>query len=41
MTCVPGIFAAGDAVQGASLVVRAMYQGRRAAEGVERYLAGR
>nr|HPI72227.1 FAD-dependent oxidoreductase [bacterium] len=41
MTCVPGIFAAGDAVQGASLVVRAMYQGRRAAEGVERYLAER
>lgn len=39
MTCVPGIFAAGDAVQGASLVVRAMYQGRRAAEGVERFLS--
>ncbi len=40
MTCVPGIFAAGDAVQGASLVVRAIYQGRQAAAGVHRYLAG-
>jgi glutamate synthase (NADPH) small chain len=39
MTCVPGIFAAGDAVLGASLVVRAIHQGRRAAEGVGRYLA--
>lgn len=39
MTCVPGIFAAGDAVQGASLVVRAMHQGRRAAEGVEKFLS--
>jgi glutamate synthase (NADPH/NADH) small chain len=37
---VPGIFAAGDAVQGASLVVRAIYQGRQAAAGVHRYLAG-
>lgn len=41
MTCVPGIFAAGDAVSGASLVVRAIDQGRRVAEGVGRYLAGR
>ena len=40
MTCVAGIFAAGDAVQGASLVVRAIYQGRRAAQSVDRYLAG-
>jgi NAD(P)H-dependent glutamate synthase small subunit len=40
MTCVPGIFAAGDAVQGASLVVRAIYQGRQAAASVHRYLAG-
>jgi glutamate synthase (NADPH) small chain len=40
MTCVPGIFAAGDAVLGASLVVRAIFQGRQAAAGMDRYLAG-
>ncbi len=39
MTCVPGIFSAGDAVLGASLVVRAIHQGRKTAEGVDRYLA--
>jgi glutamate synthase (NADPH/NADH) small chain len=33
------IFAAGDAVEGPSLVVRAMNQGRSAAESVGRYLA--
>lgn len=33
-----GVFAAGDAVTGPSLVVRAMYQGRSAAEEVGRYL---
>jgi glutamate synthase (NADPH/NADH) small chain len=38
MTCLPGIFAAGDAELGASLVVRAIYSGRQAAEGVQRYL---
>jgi NAD(P)H-dependent glutamate synthase small subunit len=41
MTCVPGIFAAGDAVRGASLVVWAISQGRRAAAGVGRFLGGR
>jgi glutamate synthase (NADPH/NADH) small chain len=35
------IFAAGDAVEGPSLVVRAMNQGRSAAESVGRYLAER
>jgi len=40
MTTAPGVFAAGDAVQGASLVVRAIDQGRRAADGVDRYLRG-
>lgn len=39
MTSVPGVFAAGDCVMGASLVARAIYQGRQAAEGVNRYLA--
>jgi glutamate synthase (NADPH/NADH) small chain len=33
-----GVFAAGDAVQGASLIVKAIDQGRRAADGVNRYL---
>jgi glutamate synthase (NADPH/NADH) small chain len=34
-----GIYAAGDAVLGASLVVRAIYHGREVAAGVDRYLA--
>jgi glutamate synthase (NADPH/NADH) small chain len=38
MSRVPGIFAAGDSVTGASLVVTALHQGRRAAEGINRYL---
>ncbi len=38
MTSASGIFAAGDAVQGASLVVRAINQGRDVAEGVHQYL---
>jgi NADPH-dependent glutamate synthase beta subunit-like oxidoreductase len=37
-TSVPGVFGAGDSVAGASLVVRAIDLGRRAAEGVDRYL---
>jgi NADPH-dependent glutamate synthase beta subunit-like oxidoreductase len=40
-TSVPGVFGAGDSVVGASLVVRAIDLGRRAAEGVDRYLSGR
>jgi NADPH-dependent glutamate synthase beta subunit-like oxidoreductase len=39
MTSHPGVFAAGDCVSGASLVVRAIAQGRKAAEGIEQYLA--
>jgi glutamate synthase (NADPH/NADH) small chain len=38
-TAVPGVFAAGDAVRGASLVVWAIAEGRRAAEAVDVYLS--
>ncbi|NJD63211.1 MAG: glutamate synthase subunit beta [Deltaproteobacteria bacterium] len=41
MTSTPGIFAAGDAMMGASLVVRAIDDGRQAAEGIGRYLSGK
>ena len=34
------IFASGDAVSGASLVVHAMASGRKAAEAIDRYLSG-
>ena len=34
----PGVFAAGDTVDGASLVVRAIHGGRRAAEAIDRRL---
>jgi NAD(P)H-dependent glutamate synthase small subunit len=37
-TTLPDVFAAGDCVMGASLVVHAIAQGRRVAESVERYL---
>jgi len=40
MTSAPGVFAAGDAVTGASLVVRAIDLGRRAAEACDRWLSG-
>ena len=39
MTTKPGVFAAGDAMAGASLVVRAIDHGRRAAAAVDEYLA--
>lgn len=39
MTSEPGVFGAGDAVEGASLVVRAFHSGRQAAKAVDRYLA--
>lgn len=39
MTTHPGVFAAGDAVLGASLVVRAIRSGRQAASDVSRWLA--
>ncbi|NQT26465.1 glutamate synthase subunit beta [candidate division KSB1 bacterium] len=38
MTNAEGVFAAGDSVTGASLVVRAIAQGRKAAEGLNYYL---
>ncbi len=38
MTCVPGIFAAGDMRRGQSLVVWAIAEGRKVAAGVDRYL---
>jgi glutamate synthase (NADPH/NADH) small chain len=41
MTSSPGVFTAGDSMVGASLVVRAIDQGRTAAESVHRYLAKR
>lgn len=39
MTSVPGIFTAGDMTQGASLVVRAVRDGRNAAAGIAAFLA--
>ncbi|MBN2376875.1 MAG: FAD-dependent oxidoreductase, partial [Sedimentisphaerales bacterium] len=38
MTSEQGVFASGDTVEGASLVVRAIQSGRKAAEGVDRWL---
>ena len=37
-TNIPGVFAAGDIVRGASLVVWAIRDGRDAAEQIEKYL---
>jgi glutamate synthase (NADPH) small chain len=41
MTTVDGVFAAGDARRGASLIVWAIREGRDAARGVDRYLQAR
>ena len=38
MTSVPGVFAAGDVRRGQSLVVWAIAEGRKAAEGVDVFL---
>jgi len=38
MTSAPGVFAAGDSVAGASLVVRAIAQGRQMAAAVDQFL---
>lgn len=38
MTSLPGVFTAGDMTRGQSLVVWAIHEGRRAAEGVHAYL---
>jgi glutamate synthase (NADPH/NADH) small chain len=40
MSSVPGVFAAGDTSRGASLVVWAISDGRKAARGVDEYLMG-
>jgi len=39
MTNIPGVFAGGDSVRGAQLVVHAVRDGRRAAEGIMTWLA--
>ena len=39
MTNQPGIFAAGDIVRGASLVVWAIKDGRDAADSIDKYLS--
>ena len=41
MTSEPGVFVAGDMSQGASLVVRAIQDGRESAAGIGRYLSSR
>ncbi len=38
-TCTEGVFTAGDTLTGASLVVRAIFQGRQAAEQINEYLS--
>ncbi|MGC2352736.1 MAG: FAD-dependent oxidoreductase, partial [Candidatus Udaeobacter sp.] len=38
MTSVPGVFAGGDLVRGPDLVVRAVRDSRKAAEGIHKYL---
>ena len=41
MSSVPGVFAAGDARRGQSLVVWAISEGRKAARAVDAFLMGR
>lgn len=41
MTSLPRVFSGGDQTQGASLVVHAVRDGRKAAEGIDRYLQQR
>jgi glutamate synthase (NADPH/NADH) small chain len=40
MTSVPGVFVAGDAGRGQSLIVWAIAEGRAAAAGVDTFLTG-
>ena len=40
MTSTPGVFSAGDTAMGASLVVKAIAQGRQMAHYVDKYLMG-
>ncbi len=39
MTSVPGVFAGGDAVTGAATVIEAMGAGKKAARGIQAYIA--
>jgi len=39
-TAIPGVFAVGDAVTGPATVIEAIGAGKRAAEGIDRYLSG-
>ncbi len=41
MTNLDGVFAAGDITRGASLVVKAILDGRQAAQGIDRYLGAK
>ena len=41
MTCVEGVFTAGDMTTGQSLIVRAIASGRKAANGIASYLRGK
>jgi glutamate synthase (NADPH/NADH) small chain len=41
MSSAPGVFAAGDLRRGQSLVVWAIAEGRKAAEGIDSYLKNR
>ena len=41
MSDIRGVFAAGDARRGQSLVVWAIHEGRKAARGIDRWLMGR
>ncbi len=41
MTSLEGVFAAGDIVRGADLVVWAIKEGRDAADGIDAYLRGK
>ena len=40
MTSAPGVFSAGDMQRGQSLIVLAIWEGRQAARGIDRYLMG-
>jgi len=40
MTNVPGVFVAGDMTRGQSLIVWAISEGRKAAQGVDKWLMG-
>jgi glutamate synthase (NADPH/NADH) small chain len=41
MTSKPGVFAGGDVVNGGVTVVQAIAEGKRAAEGIDKFLGGR